>query len=167
MKERLLRNRRLITHYYIIASVAVLLFVWATRNEEAIDPVILSILAVYVLVFPVVILYTLKYAVHIFLFLLAFITGFYSYYHYSVEAHSVLNALYFTFQLYILVVSDVFTQEGSSLTQYPLIVELARWSAASYTIATLFIAMYRTLEMSILLVFYQVVGNHTIGLRMY
>ena len=162
MRERLLRNRKLITHYYIIASVAVLFFVWAARNEEAIDPVILTILAVYVLVFPVVILYTRKYAVHIFLFLLAFITGFYSYYHYSVEAHSVLNALYFTFQLYILVVSDVFTPEGSSSIQYPLTVELARWSAASYTIATLFIAMYRTLEMSILLVFYQVVGNHTI-----
>lgn len=162
MKEQFLRNRKLIAHYYIVAGMATLLFSWSARNEEAMDPVILTILAVYVLVFPVVILYTRKYAVHIFLFLLAFITGFYSFYHYSVEAHSILNALYFTFQLYLLEVTDVFTPDGSSLLHYPLIVEIARWSAALYTISTLFIAMYRMLEMSILLVFYQVVGNHTI-----
>lgn len=160
--EQLLRNRKLIMHYYIIAGVAALLFFWSARNEEAMDPVILTILTVYVLVFPVVIVYTRKYAVHIFLFLLAFITGFYSFYHYSVEAHSILNALYFTFQLYLLVLTDVFTPEGSSSLQYPLVVEIARWSAASYTISTLFIAMYRMLEMSILLVYYQMMGNHVI-----
>lgn len=162
MKEQLFRNRRLIAHYYIVAGLTAILFGWFARNEEAMDSVILTVLAVYILLFPVVILYTRKYAVHIFLFLLAFITGFYSFYHYSVEAHSILNALYFTFQLYLLVVTDVFTPDGSSLLQYPLIVEVARWSAALYTISTLFIAMYRMLEMSILLVFYQIVGNHTI-----
>lgn len=77
MMEQFLRNRRLIMHYYIVAGVAALLFGWSARNGEAMDPVILIILAVYVLVFPVVIVYTRKYAVHIFLFLLAFITGFY------------------------------------------------------------------------------------------
>lgn len=162
MKEQFFRNRRLILHYYIIAVIVAVLFGWASKNEEAIDTVILTILAVYVLVFPIVILYTRKYAAHIFLFLLAFITGFYSFYHYSVDEHSILNALYFTFQLYLLDVTDVFTPDGSSLLHYPLIVEVARWSAALYTISTLFIAMYRLLETSILLVFYQVVGNHTI-----
>src|SRR5690625_5813764 len=162
MREQFMRNRRLIAHYYIVVGIAALLFGWSARSEDAIDPIILTILAVYVLVFPVVILYTRKYAVHIFLFLLAFITGFYSFYHFSVEEHSVLNALYFTFQLYLLEVTDVFTSDGSSLLHYPLIVEIARWSAALYTISTLFIAMYRMLEMSILLIFYQIVGNHTI-----
>ena len=162
MREQFLRNQRLIAHYYLVAGVAALLFSLSARSEETIDPIILVILTVYVIVFPVVILYTRKYAVHIFLFLLAFITGFYSFYHYSVDAHSILNALYFTFQLYLLEVTDVFTPDGSSLLKYPLIVEIARWSAALYTISTLFIAMYRMLEMSILLVYYQVFGNHTI-----
>lgn len=155
-----MHNKRLILHYYIVALLAGMLFWQWARNEEVIDGVIITILAVYILVFPVVILYTRKYAVHLFLFILAFITGFYSFYHYSVEPHSVLNALYFTFQLYLLVITDVFTTDGSSLLHYPLIVEIARWSAALYTISTLFIAMYRLLEMSILLVFYQIAGNH-------
>lgn len=160
MMEQLLQNRRLIAHYYIVVGLAVLIFGWYVRNDKTVDATIIIILAVYVVLFPVVILYTRKYAVHIFLFLLAFITGFYSFYHYSVESHSILNALYFTFQLYLLVVSEVFTEDGSSLLQYPLIVEIARWSAASYTISTLFIAMYRMLETSILLVYYQIIGNH-------
>lgn len=162
MKERFIRNRRLIVHYYIVAGIAAVLFAWASRSEDMTDPVIQTILGAYILAFPIVILYTRKYATHIFLFLLAFITGFYSFYHYSVEAHSILNALYFTFQLYLLDVTDVFTPDGSTLLHYPLIVEIARWSAALYTISTLFIAMYRMLEMSILLTFYQIVGNHTI-----
>lgn len=160
MMEQLLQNRRLIAHYYIVVGIAVLLFGWYVRNDETVDATIIIILAVYVVLFPVVILYTRKYAVHIFLFLLAFITGFYSFYQYSVESHSILNALYFTFQLYLLVVTEVFTEDGSSLLQYPLILEIARWSAASYTISTLFIAMYRLLETSILLVYYQIVGKH-------
>lgn len=160
--ERLLRHKNLIIHYYIVAGIAALLFIWSTRNEALIDPTIVTILAIYIIVFPVVILFTRKYAVHIFLFSLAFITGFYSFYHYSVEAHSIWNALYFTFQLYILNLPEVFTPDGSSLLHYPIVVEIARWSAALYTIATLFIAMYRMLEMSILLIFYQAVGHHTI-----
>jgi len=160
MIEQFMQNRKLIAHYYITVGLAVLLVGWWGRNEKTIDATILIILAAYILIFPVVILYTRKYAVHIFLFLLALITGFYGFYHYSVESHSILNALYFTFQLYLLVVTDVFTEDGSSLLQYPLVVEIARWSAASFTISTLFIAMYRLLETSILLVYYQIVGNH-------
>lgn len=160
MKEQFLRNKRLILHYYIVVGLVALFIGWWMKNKETLDTMIFIILVVYVLVFPVVILYTRKYAVHIFLFLLALITGFYSFYHYSVEPHSTLNALYFTFQLYLLVLSDVFTEDGSSLLHYPLVLEIARWSAALYTISTLFIAMYRLLETSILLVFYQIIGNH-------
>src|SRR5690625_4512010 len=160
MIERFIHHKRLILHYYLVMLFVSILFWWWARYEEMLDGVILAILAVYMLVFPVVIIYTRKYALHIFLFILALITGFYSFYHYSVEEHSVLNALYFTFQLYLLDITDVFTSDGSALLRYPLIVEIARWSAALYTISTLFIAMYRLLEMSILLVYYQIVGNH-------
>ena len=162
MKEQFSHYKKLFLHYYIATAIAALLFRLAARHEAIIDPTILTILAIYLLAFPVVILFTRRYAVHIFLFLLAFITGFYSFYYYSVEPHSILNALYFTFQLYILELPDVFTSDGSSLLHYPLIVEIARWSAASYTIATLFIAIYRMLEMSILLILYQAFGRHII-----
>lgn len=160
MRERFISNKYLIMHYYLVMAVLATLFWWLGKDNESMDAVITTILALYILLFPVVILYTRKYAVHIFLFVLAFITGFYSFYYYSIDEHSILNALYFTFQLYLLDITDVFTTDGSSLLHYPFIVEIARWSAALYTISTLFIAMYRLLEMSILLIFYQIVGNH-------
>lgn len=160
MLERIIHNKRLLVHYYFILLIIVIGFIWQAGINAMTDAVITIVLALYLFLFPVVILYTKKYAVHVFLFFLAFITGFYSYYHYSVGDHSILNALYFTFQLYLLVVTDVFTTDGSTLLQYPVIVEIARWSAALYTISTLFIAMYRLLEMSILLIIYQMVGNH-------
>ncbi|MHA6250786.1 NAD-binding protein [Oceanobacillus sp. CAU 1775] len=157
-----MQNKKLIVHYYIVAVIAMFLFWFFVSKEAAIDPVIFTILIIYLLVFPLTILYIRKYAVHIFLFLLAFITGFYSFYHYSLDDHSILNAFYFTFQLFLLMVADVFSSDGSVLLEYPLIVEIARWSAALYTISTIFIAMYRMLENSILLIFYQLKGNHTI-----
>lgn len=162
MKERFLQNRRLIFHYYLVIGIAFFIYWWLAGREGLVDPIILSILAIYLILFPLVILYIRNYAVHIFLFSLAFITGFYGFYHYSIEEHSVLNALYFTFQLYLLMTTDVFTQDGSALLQYPLIIEIARWSAALYTISTIFIAMYRMLENSILVFIYQLIGNHTI-----
>lgn len=160
MLERFTHHKRLILHYYLAILFLSLLFWWWTTRVEVFDGVIITILGVYLLVFPVVMIYTRKYALHVFLFVLALIAGFYSFYQYSVEDHSVLNALYFTFQLYLLDFTDVFTTDGSTLLRYPPIVEIARWSAALYTISTLFIAMYRLLEMSILLVFYQIIGDH-------
>ena len=162
MRERFLRNRKLILKYYLGAGIGLFLFWWFARKEMGVDPVILSLLAVYLIVFPIVLVHTRKYAIHIFLFLLTLITGFYSFYHYSLAEHSILNALYFTFQLFLLMVADVFSPDGSILLQYPLIVEIARWSAALYTISTVFIAMYRMLENSILLIVYQLIGHHTI-----
>src|SRR5690625_3761964 len=123
---------------------------------------ITSILCLYLLEFPVVLLFTLRYALHVFLFSLAFISGFYGFYHHSVDNHSISNALYFTFRLYLLDLADVFTQDGSSPIRYPLLLEIARWTAASYTITTIFIAMYRTLERKISLFIAQSIGKHHI-----
>ena len=162
MRERFLRNKQIVMHYYIATAMIILFFMFVSRGTPLLDREITLILMGYLLFFPIVILYTRKYAVHIFLFVLALITGFYSFYHYAVEEHSILNALYFTFQLYLLTLTDVFTEDGSALLQYPLIVEIARWSAALYTISTVFIAMYRMLEMSIILTFYQVFGKHIV-----
>lgn len=162
MKERFLRNKYVIMHYYIATTIVILFYGLVASDTLFLDRKITIILLTYLLLFPIVIMYTRKYAVHIFLFMLAFITGFYSFYHYTVEAHSILNALYFTFQLYLLILTEVFTEDGSALLSYPFVVEIARWSAAAYTISTVFIAMYRMLEMSILLTFYQIVGNHIV-----
>src|SRR5699024_1653019 len=120
------------------------------------------ILCVYLLVFPVVILFTLRYALHIFLFLLAFISGFYGFYHHSIDDHSISNALYFTFRLYLIDFADVFTQDGSSPIRFASLLEIAGWSAASYTITTIFFAMYRTLEREVSLFIAQSIGKHHI-----
>lgn len=162
VKERFLRHKQVILHYYMATAIVLITYLFFSRSIVLLDREIAMILLGYLLLFPVVILYTRKYAVHVFLFILALITGFYSFYHYAVEEHSIFNALYFTFQLYLLTLTDVFTEDGSALLQYPFVVEIARWSAASYTIATLFIAMYRLLEMSIILTIYQVFGKHVI-----
>lgn len=141
-------------------GLTVLSFHFLIPMDASMDATIQWILFIYLIVFPIVMLYTLRYALHIFLFVLAFISGFYGFYHYSVENHSISNALYFTFRLYLLDLADVFTQDGSSPIQYPLLLEIARWTAASYTISTIFIAVYRTLEKKILLFFIQLTGKH-------
>src|SRR5699024_11358051 len=90
--------------------------------------------------------------------------GFYGFYHHSIDNHSISNALYFTFRLYLLDLADVFTQDGSSPIRYPLLLEIARWTAASYTISTIFIAMYRSLEKRISLFIAHSIGRHHVVL---
>lgn len=160
MRERIKEQSSLIIQYYIVILLFSLLFHKLIIQHLQTETIISVVLAIYFLFFPIVFLYAKKYALQIFLFCLAFMTGFYSFYQYSIESHSILNAFYFTFQLFILVTTDVFTTDGSSMLQYPFFLEIARWAAALYTISTLFIAVYRMLEMSILQEFYQIRGGH-------
>ena len=162
LRERLKETKHIILFYYAIIGATILLFRMFVTMDNSMDSAITIILCVYLLVFPVVILFTLRYALHIFLFLLAFISGFYGFYHHSIDDHSISNALYFTFRLYLLDFADVFTQDGSSPIRYPILLEIARWTAASYTITTIFIAMYRTLEREISLFIAQSIGKHHI-----
>ncbi|MEJ8777955.1 NAD-binding protein [Pseudogracilibacillus sp. ICA-222130] len=160
MEEKRSTWKQVTLYYYITIIVATALILGLAPIDDSIDGPIIIILAIYLLGFPVVLRYTYRYALHIFLFMLAFITGLYGFYHLSVDHHSLSNALYFTFRLYLLDFADVFTVDGTSPTQYPLLLEIARWSAASYTISTVFIAMYRTLEMRFLLFRVQRFGKH-------
>ncbi len=162
MKERFLKSKKLIANYYGFASVLLLLFYIWYRASEGFEMNLLVFLVIYLLLFPVVLLFTRRYAFQTFLFVLALITGVYSFYHYSVQDHSFLNALYFTFQLFLLMTENVFTESGSAIVEYPATVEVARWSAAGYTISTVFIAMYRMLEDSIRLSRYQLFGGHDV-----
>lgn len=139
-----------------------LIFRFVIPLDESMDHTIITILIIYLFIFPIIMLYTVRYALHVFLFMLAFISGFYGFYHHSIDDHSITNALYFTFRLYLLDFADVFTSDGSSPTHYPVLLEIARWTAASYTISTIFIAMYRTLGKEIALFMAQTVGKHHI-----
>lgn len=154
--------KHIILLYYLVIGVIFLLFTYFVPMDASMDSTITVILGVYLLVFPIVLLFTLRYALHVFLFSFAFISGFYGFYHHSVDNHSISNALYFTFRLYLLDLADVFTQDGSSPIRYPILLEIARWTAASYTITTIFIAMYRTLEREISLFIAQTIGKHHI-----
>lgn len=162
LRDKFKSIQHIILLYYVVIGAVILLFTFFVPMDASMDSTIKLILCVYLLVFPMVLLCTLRYALHVFLFLLAFIAGFYGFYHYSVDQHSISNALYFTFRLYLLDLADVFTVDGSSPIRYPLLLEIARWTAASYTITTIFIAMYRTLEKKISLFTAQVMGNHHI-----
>src|SRR5690625_3984921 len=105
--------KHIIIVYYAMIGISFLLFIYFAPFDASMDRTISIILCFYLLVFPVVFLYTLRYALHIFLFSLAFITGFYGFYHHSIDNHSISNALYFTFRLYLLDLADVFTHDGS------------------------------------------------------
>lgn len=152
--------RQLVLSYYSIMFVLSVTFYFFAPRDGSLNGVISSLLLLFIITFPIIFIYTTRYALHIFLFLLAFITGFYGFYHLSIDHHSISNALYFTFRLYLLDFADVFTQDGMSPEHYPVLLEIARWSAAAYTITTIFIAMYRSLEQRILLFFAQFIGGH-------
>src|SRR5699024_10871727 len=162
MKEKFDAIKHIIGMYYIVVAIIVGGFYYFAPYDTSMNHTIVTIIIAYLLLFPIVMFYTLNYALHVFLFTLAFIIGFYGFYHHSVEDHSISNALYFTFRLYLLDLADVFTQDGSSPIKYPLLLEIARWTAASYTISTIFIAMYRTLEKEIALFIAQTFGKHHI-----
>src|SRR5699024_7967717 len=150
--------KHIIILYYIAIIAMLRLVTFLAPMDASMDKTIKIILCIYLFVFPVVFFYTFRYALHVFLFVLAFISGFYGFYHHSIDNHSISNALYFTFRLYLLDLADVFTQDGSSPIRYPLLLEIARWTAASYTISTIFIAMYRSLEKRISLFIAQSIG---------
>src|SRR5699024_774401 len=154
--------KHILVFYYVAMGGVIFSFAFFTTFDASMVKTIISLIMLYIFLFPLVMLYTLRYALHIFLFSLAFISGFYGFYHHSIDAHSVSNALYFTFRLYLLDLADVFTEDGTSPNQYPALLEIARWSAASYTISTIFIAMYRSLEKNILLYLTQAFGKHHI-----
>jgi len=160
LRKKLSQIKHVIISYYIVVSVIFALYVYFSPIDRSMDEMITIILSAFLILFPVVMLYTLRYALHIFLFVLALLSGFYGFYHHSIDDHSVSNALYFTFRLYLLDLADVFTSDGSSPVTYPFLLEIARWSAASYTISTIFIAMYRTMEKKIELFFAQIFGGH-------
>lgn len=160
MKQRVIKNRVLIMRYYLAVVLFSIIF-WGIGLSQGIsDQLIFLVLTIYLFIFPIFFLFARKYAFNIFIFLIAFISGFYTYYHYAVEDLSLPNILYNTLQFYLFHIASVFSKDGSSLAHYPLIFEVARWSAALWTVSAVFTVIYRTLEQSILLKIYQFRKNY-------
>src|SRR5699024_3555133 len=124
MIKKIKAIKHIILIYYVIVLFSVLLVTFALPHDGSINKTIIVILGLYLLFFPIVMLYTLRYALHIFLFSLAFISGFYGFYYHSIDAHSVSNALYFTFRLFFLDLVYVFTEDVSSPYLYSTLLDL-------------------------------------------
>ncbi|UCZ52900.1 NAD-binding protein [Bacillus shivajii] len=95
-------------------------------------------------------------------FLIAFGSGFYGFLNYSYTDYSLLNTTYSTFRLFLLDVDPVFNEAGTKYFNLPLAMEVARWSAAFYTISTISLIAFRYFRQVIFSLRLRVVGNHII-----
>jgi hypothetical protein len=103
-----------------------------------------------------------KNRIQVLLFIVAVTTGVYGFKFQGIEEYSITNALYSTFRLFLLDVDPVFSKSASKFTTYPLSIEIARWTAAAYTISTLFSLIYLFFNQSLKLVIYRIFGNHIV-----
>ncbi|MEH7180229.1 NAD-binding protein [Neobacillus vireti] len=100
--------------------------------------------------------------IQLLLFIVAVTSGVYGFKFHAIEDYSITNALYSTFRLFLLDVDPVFSKSASKFTTYPLAIEIARWTAAAYTISTLFSLIYLFFNQSFKLVLYRIFGNHIV-----
>ena len=105
---------------------------------------------------------TKKFSIQGCFFVIALVTGFYGYKFLGYKEYSYTNALYSTFRLFILDVDNVFTKDGTKFATYPLSIEIARWSAAAYTISTIFLFIYKLFGQSSKLLWYKLFGGHIV-----
>ncbi|MEC1525682.1 NAD-binding protein [Neobacillus niacini] len=103
-----------------------------------------------------------KNRIQVLLFIVAVTTGVYGFKFQAIEEYSLTNALYSTFRLFLLDVDPVFSKSASKFTTYPLAIEISRWTAAAYTISTLFSLIYLFFNQSLKLALYRIFGNHIV-----
>lgn len=119
-----------------------LIILWAFQST-AISWELLAILGAYFVIVPLIgHRFFKRKQFQLYTFILALVMGVYGFLTEPVKAYSVQNAIYSTFRLFILDVDNVFEPTGSKFVRYPLIIEVARWSAALYTISTIFGLIY-------------------------
>lgn len=82
-------------------------------------------------------------------FTIAFVSGVYGFLTQTYSDYPLLNAIYSTFRLFLLDVDTVFNAEGNKYVNLPLSVEIARWSAAFYTISTISLLLFRYFRQTI------------------
>lgn len=93
-------------------------------------------------------------------FTIAFTSGIYGFSLKTFSDYPFFNALYSTFRLFILDIDTVFNQEGNKYGKLPISVEIARWSAAFYTISTLSMLFFRSFSQAIKASWTAFRGNH-------
>ncbi|WP_185806971.1 NAD-binding protein [Bacillus salinus] len=138
--------------------------VWWVDREPSFGLVVT--LSIFLGITPLLLFVKRAFYLQVFLFTLAMLTGFYGFYFESIATeagrYSGVNALYSTIRLFILDTDNVFAPTLGKHIHYPLSIEIARWSAAATTIATILQIAYRMLGQSIKLFGYKVLGNHYI-----
>lgn len=145
---------------YSLFTLIIVFFLWGFRLKIGIP--LAAIITIVLIGYGVVLYFRLlkKYRIQLLLFLLAVTTGFYGFEFLSIYDYSILNSLYSMFKLFILDIDPVFSK--TNVTNYPLAIEIARWSAAAYTISTLFSLVYIFFNQSIKLVWYRILGKHIV-----
>ncbi|MDP5274967.1 NAD-binding protein [Chengkuizengella axinellae] len=149
--------------YYILGVLFISgIILFSNEMVGVPDQVLTTILICFLFVFILFIPLFKKFKFQVFLFLLALTTGFYGFKYLSIEEYSFMNAIYSSFRLFIFDVDNVFSKSGDKFVSYPLAIEIARWSAAMYTISTLFQIIYKLFGQSMKLLWYQMLGNHIV-----
>lgn len=95
-------------------------------------------------------------------FVVAVTSGFYGFLHYAMVDYNAFDALYSTFRLFILTVDPVFNETGTMFFSLPLPIEVARWSAAIYTISTIGQLLFRYFGQSVLGGWLRLRGGHIV-----
>src|SRR5699024_12566887 len=101
-----LRLVRVSVYYYLAILISIVLLKQFAPAGASLDPSIAVILLIYLLVFPIVFIYTYRYALHIFLFMLAFISGIFAFCFDWFDLLSFLNVFYLIFNLYYLILPN-------------------------------------------------------------
>ncbi|MBM7618517.1 hypothetical protein JOC95_000359 [Bacillus tianshenii] len=151
------------TARYIGFLILVFLFILLAYPYIDVSREIIILMGVYLITVPVIgHLYFKRKQFQLYTFILALVLGIYGFLTEPVKDYSVSNAIYSTFRLFILDVDNVFEPTGSKFVKYPLIIEVARWSAALYTISTIFSLIYSKFHYRLIKWLIGKRGNHIV-----
>lgn len=156
-------------YYSLMIPVILCLIVTHHVTDSLRDGKFVLILSIYFILFGLILFFVKQYTIQIFLFLLSIITGVYGFHEFAYQEYPIQNAIYSTLRLYVFDIDNVFHKGADEFVSYPFSIEVARWSAALYSISTLFYILYLFLENAIRLFFVRLVGNHyvLVGYNLY
>ncbi|WP_349408740.1 NAD-binding protein [Pseudalkalibacillus sp. SCS-8] len=152
-----MKNKPILWAYFIIILGIIVL-------QFTIEPFTLRyfILITAVMVFLTIAhLIMQRYFLQFSFFMIAIASGLYGFLTYANETYNLLNAFYSTARLFILDVDNVFGPDsGNKFVQYPLPIEIARWSAIGYIASAILSIIYSVTRNQLKLNTYILFGNH-------
>ncbi|MFA9558113.1 hypothetical protein ACERII_12455 [Evansella sp. AB-rgal1] len=148
--------------HIIVAMLFSIYFLWTITNQTTKDPIYNAILIGLMWASLIFYRYAKPYLIQTITFTFAFISGLYGFLIHTHGDYSFLNALYSTFRLFLLNMDPVLTETESLFFQLPLSLEIARWSAALYTISTVSLFIFRYAGQSLLGIWLRIRGGHII-----